>query len=322
MTDINNFFNDDPWANISEPLYPNGQSLYEQDERFYVSMNASEQLVFFVIEPGRYNVENLPTLSGIEISIDKDFDGETRLICALTEPLLKDKFAIVAKEVAYSNTIYEGDQFLEECKNRIISWAEFLKPSRKGLRKSEWYGFWGELFTLTQIISPIIDFSDAVKFWVGPDGKKQDFTFNDSALEIKTTLSADANLIKISSLDQLHRITEKLYLMQLHINYSNDERALSLRDMYERAKILSANDTDTKMKFLHKTSKLYGKASEIQLEQKFNYLGKETYDVNDSFPKLTNENTQSAISAVKYDLNPSSLKSCLVDLDLEDILKP
>lgn len=321
MPDIESFFNDDPWENITSPVYPNGQYLYQKDQRFFVSMDASNQIIFFVREIGKYNIKKLPKLSGIEISIDQDQPDETRLICTLTEPLLRDKFALVAKDVAYTCSTFEGDQFLDECKTRIMSWADFLKPSRKGLTKSEWYGFWGELYTLTQILTPSSNYADAIKFWIGPDGKKQDFTFNNSALEIKTTLSGDANAIKISSLDQLHKVTDFLYLLHLHINYSADPGALSLQDMYEKTLAAIENDTDTKMKFLNKTSKLYGKASEEQLETKFNFIAMESYEVNDNFPKLTGDNTQSAITAAKYDINPSSLKSYLVELDLDEILK-
>ena len=322
MPDIETFFNDDPWENITSPMYPNGKYLYQKDQRFFVSMDQSGQIIFFVREIGKYNIRNLPKLSGIEISIDHDQPDETRLICTLTESLLRDKFGLVAKDVAYTCSSFEGDQLLDECKTRIISWADFLKPSRKGLTKSEWYGFWGELYTLTQIISPSSSLADAIKFWIGPDGKKQDFTFNDSSLEIKTTLSGDANAIKISSLDQLHKVTDNLYLLHLRMNYSNDITAFSLKDMYEKTLSNIENDTDTKMKFLNKTSKLYGKASEEQLETKFNFIAMETYEITDNFPKLTGENTQSAITAVKYDLNPSSLKSFLIDLDLDNILNP
>jgi len=321
MQDIEKFFNDDPWINIGSPIYPNGQRLYQKDERFWVSMDASNRLIFFIRESGKYTIKKLPKLSGLEVSIDYDTSGETRLICTLTEPLLKDKFAIVAKDVAYTTDKFQGDKFLDECKTRIISWADFLKPSRKGLTKSEWYGFWGELFTLTQILLPSSDYANTIKSWIGPDGKKQDFTFNNSALEIKTTLSGDANSIKISSLDQLHRVTDSLYLLHLHINYSNDPGALSLQDMYERTLAAVETDTDTKMKFLNKTSKLYGKASEEQLETKFNFIAMESYGVNDNFPKLTGDNTQSAITAAKYDINPSSLKPYLIELDLDEILK-
>lgn len=322
MSEIEKFFNDDPWQHITSPIYPNGQRLYQKDDRFWVSMDESDRLIFFIREPGKYTIKKMPTLNGLEISVDlESIDGETMLVCALTEPLLKDKFAIVAKDVAYNSSKYKGDIFLEECKTRIISWADFLKPSRKGLTKSEWIGFWGELYMLTQIIKPSINASDALKFWIGPEGKKQDFTFNNSALEIKTTLSGDPNSIKISSLDQLHRITENLFLVHLHINFSNDAIALSLNDMYTSMENSLEDDIDSKTKFLNKASSLYGKASEEQLEEKFNFLGMEVYEIKDGFPSLTNENTMSAITAVKYSLNPSSLKLYLTDLNFEELLR-
>ena len=322
MSDMEKFFRDDPWQNIASPIYPNGQRLYQKDERFWVSMDTSDRLVFFMREPGKYTIKKLPKLNGLEITIDYDsIDGETMLVCTLTEPLLRDKFAIVAKDVAFNSYKFEGDQFLEECKIRILSWADFLKPSRKGLTKAEWIGFWGELYVLSQILTPSMEASDAVKFWIGPDGKKQDFTFNKSALEIKTSISGDPSSIKISSLDQLHKITDRLFLMHLHINYSNDPIALSLQDMFVSMENILEDDMDAKTRFLNKASTLYGKASEEQLETKFNYLGMETYEIRDGFPSLTAENIASAITSVKYSLNPSSLKSYLEEINIEELLE-
>jgi len=50
-------------------------------------------------------------------------------------------------------------------------------------------------------------------------------------------------------------------------------------------------------------------------------LGMETYEIKDGFPSLTGETTASAITAVKYSLNPSSLKSYLTELNFEDLLR-
>ena len=322
MTDnFDSFFNEDPWMNIDSPEYPNGRYLYQKDQRFFVSMNDSSQIMFFVSEIGKYNIKKLPKLSGIEISIDNDHSGQTRLICVLKDELLKDKFALVAKDVAFRCSSFEGDKFLEECKTRIMSWAEFLKPSREGLRKPEWFGFWGELYMLHSVLKPSLDYADSINSWIGVEGKKQDFTFNNSALEIKTTFSGDANMIRISSLDQLHKVTENLYLLHLHINFSNDPSALSLKDMYESIMNEIEGSDQLKTQFANKASKLYGKASDDQRETKFNFLGMEAYSVSDKFPKITSENMASAITAAKYNLNPSSLKPFLVDLNFEEVIK-
>ena len=119
----------------------------------------------------------------------------------------------------------------------------------------------------------------------------------------------------------MHRITENLFLVHLHINLTNDAIALSLNDMYTSMENSLEDDIDAKTKFLNKASSLYGKASEEQLEDKFNFLGMEVYEIKDGFPSLTNENTMSAITAVKYSLNPSSLKSYLTELNFEELLR-
>ena len=78
---------------------------------------------------------------------------------------------------------------------------------------------------------------------------------------------------------------------------------------------------DSKAQFLNKASALYGKASEEQLETKFNFISMEVYEVKDGFPSLTNDNTHSAIISTKYDLNPSSLKSYLTEIDIQELIK-
>ena len=100
---------------------------------------------------------------------------------------------------------------------------------------------------------------------------------------------------------------------------------LTIEDMHEIAHsrndiCLSREYIDAKTKFLNKASTLYGKATEKQLEDKFNYLGMETYEIKDGFPSLTGETIASAITSVKYSLNPSSLKSYLIDINIEELL--
>ena len=92
------FFLDDPWQNMSDPNYPNGSRLYKNSWDFWVSINAEEELVFFVKTDGIFNIKKLPKLRNLSISIDH-FDNETRLVCALTDSTLRDKFSLIAKKL-------------------------------------------------------------------------------------------------------------------------------------------------------------------------------------------------------------------------------
>ena len=89
------------------------------------------------------------------------------------------------------------------------------------------------MYFLLDILQSKFSLYDSVRFWIGPEGKKQDFTLNNMALETKTTLSGDGDAIKISSLEQLTKITDYLYLIHIFLNLSDEETGNSLRKIYE-----------------------------------------------------------------------------------------
>lgn len=321
MTNVDNFFREDPWEGIDGPM--SSRRLYEKDKRFWVTVDNEKRQVFFIREYGSYEIKNLPSLSSLDISVDLSHENETRLICCLTDEDLRDKFAIIAKAIAYKNTDLAGNAFLNSCKNQIISWGEFLKPSRKGLSHAEWIGYWGELYALLFMVHPSFDFHQAVDFWIGPLMKKQDFAIDNTALEIKTSMTGDASHIKISSLDQLHKITENLYLIHLHISQSSDQTGFSLKDLYQKAEKLFENNPSTEIKFIDKTKKLHNKATKEQLEQKFLFIDQEIYNVPDSsdnFPSITSEKIDQGISAVKYSINPAALHDFKIEKTIEELI--
>ena len=320
MAEFKDFFNDDPWANLQGSSYPDGQRLYLKDGRFWVSLNEEEELVFFVEEEGLHDVKKPQELSGLDILITPFENNKTRLVCTLKEKGLKDKFSIIAKDVAYTVSEYRGIDLIIQSKERILSWANFLKPSRKGLTFSEWIGLWGELYTLVNILGSKLTMESAVKFWIGPENKKQDFTMNKIAIETKTTLSGDGSVIKISSLEQLEKITQELYLMHIFCNYTTREDAFSLKKLHQKCLELTANDQVTQLKYLHKVNKLYGKASQEQLETGLEFMSYDLFLVEEEFPKLIPQNVPNSVSKVKYEITSQGLSRFRVDNKLEDIV--
>ena len=193
------FFLDNPWELIAAPCYPEGRRLYLHDERFWVSIDEFHQILFFVQDRGADKIKPLENLAGLQVSLEKLSNGEDRLVCRLTsnEPELVEKFATVAKDIAFHCSEFEGSQLFLKTQDRIKSWANFLKPSRHGLTHSEFVGLFGELYVLAEFIMPDIPAEDAVRSWIGPDDKKQDFTFNHAAIEVKTTVSGDKQTVEL-----------------------------------------------------------------------------------------------------------------------------
>ena len=316
------FFRDNPWELIKNPCYPDGRRLYLHDERFWVSMDENRQILFFVQDKGGDKIKPLENLAGLNVAIEKVGNVEHRLVCRLTspEPELVEKFSTVAKDIAFYCSGYKGSQLFLKAQERIKSWANFLKPSRAGLTHSEFVGLLGELYVLSEHLMPVLPAIDSVRAWIGPEGKKQDFTFNDSAIEVKTTLSGDRQVVRISSLDQLDRVTSELYLLRVVAAPSGGDTGFSLGTLYEQCLVTVGQDVVAEGLFLQKASALYGKASESQIRDHFVVNNVSIFNVDKSFPKLTRSDVDLAIKNVKYDIAVGALADFKVAIDVGEIV--
>jgi hypothetical protein len=316
-------FNDDPWESLAEGCYPSGRRLYLNDERFWVSIDALGKVMFFIHEVGEINVKALEGLASIEVKVDHDFLGATRLCCSLTnlDGELRTKFSIVAKDIAYNCSEYSGHELLHKVQARIKSWADFLKPQRCGLSEAEYIGLWGELYTLSEFFLNQHAPSDSLRFWVGPEGKKQDFTLNKIAVEVKTSFSSEARKITISSLEQLDIITDQLYLLHIIANPSESKFGHSLKDLYENCLSIISEDLLLEIIFIRKIFDLYGKASEKQLHSKNTLIARTLYEITDLFPCLRYKDVPSSIAGLRYDLLVSAISEYKSKKPIEEVIK-
>lgn len=317
------FFNDDPWDSLSGTCYPEGRRLYLNDERFWVSIDDAGRVMFFVHEEGDANIKVLENLASLDIKIDYSFVGATRLCCTLNDldDDLKHKFSIVSKDIAYSCSKFSGNELLSKVQLRIKSWANFLKPARTGLSDSEYIGFWGELYVVSQYLMKLHFPKDAVRFWVGPLGKKQDITLNSCAIEIKTSMSGDARTITISSIDQLEKVTPSLFLLHLVGSPSSDGNGLSLKELYESCIERVQYDMEIETLFLNKVSQLYGKASNEQLNNSISIISETMFTIRDDFPSLTRRNLPIAVAKVNYEILISEVKNFESQESIEEVVQ-
>jgi len=320
-SDLASFFQDNPWAVIEEPCYPEGRRLYLQDERFWVSIDKNHRLLFFVQDRGGESVKPLQNIAGLDVSIDSMGNGEYRLVCTLTDldPELSDKFATVAKDIAFHCSEFAGKRLFRKAQERIKSWANFLKPSRSGLSKGEFVGFFGELYAISDQLFDVFSESNVINGWIGPDGKRQDFSLGDLAIEIKTSLSGDQRAVTISSLDQLDRVTERLLLLRVVAAPAAEGEGVSLGQLYEGIKERIKGDLDAENKFLNKASPFYGKATEQQINEKYQIIDVSIYDVQDGFPKLTRKDVCTEILEAKYSISVNAIEKFRIASDLTEV---
>ncbi|MDA7861485.1 PD-(D/E)XK motif protein [bacterium] len=323
MTDSTlDFFRDDPWDQIQSPCYPQGRRLYLNDERFWVSMDEHRQLLFFAQEQGGFDIKPLENLAGLNVTIEKLSGNNQRLVCRLisNDRGLEEKFSTVAKDIAHHCSPFKGRQLFLKIQQRIKSWAEFLKPSHTGLTNSEFLGFFGELYVLSQHLIPAVQSPNAVEAWIGPDNKKQDFTFNSIAFEVKTTLSGNKQAIKISSLDQLDVTTGKLFLVRVVASPAGSGIGFSLNELHESCLQALTNDIVAEAQFLQKASKLFNKATKSQLEDRYVVNNPSIFEVVEEFPKLTSRSVGLAILKANYEISLSALSDFEMEENIGEII--
>lgn len=316
------FFLDNPWKYIKSPCYPDARRLYLSDERFWVSMDDTNQILFFVQDKGADKVKPLENLNGLDVSIEPYSGGEYRLICRLTsdDQELVDKFSTVAKDIAFHCSDYSGIQLFLKTQERIKSWANFLKPSRTGLSPSEFVGLFGELYMLAEHFMSVVSPEEAVRAWIGPEGKKQDFTFNNVAVEVKTSLSGDNQAIKISSLDQLDRITNKLYLARIVMSPSGNTEGINLNSLYETCLQAVKHNISAESLFLQRVSPLYSKANDSQINDFYSIVNSTVFDVVDEFPRLTRSNVDLAITNSSYEISMGALSEFIISDEIGSLI--
>lgn len=315
------FFKDNPWEGIDVGSYPSSaRRLYKEDARFWVSINAEGNFLFFVEENGSFDFDIVNRLDCLSIQLDQ-ISNKTRLVCTLLDAEMFDKFRTIAKDVAAYSSEYGGLNLFRSVIARIYSWSEFLKPSRSGLGFRELIGFWGELFIFHSHFVEGFGFEDALKAWIGPENKKQDFTFGDYAFEIKTSIVGDNNDLKISSIEQLQKVTNSLYLITLRINESLGLSGLTVADLVDKCIALIDEDDALKSEFLHKITEKYGKANDAELARKFIDISITAYEVTDDFPRIVPENLpHEQILKAKYTIDGNSLEKYKASKTLREIV--
>lgn len=310
MMSETNFFRDDPWEGIDAGAYPAGKRLYLKDERFWVSKNQYNELIFFIQDKCFELIPKILKLPSLELKIEPYTNNEKRLTCTYKETSKdnKEKFAIVIKSVAFETDKHNGLNLFNAIQKELHSWSSFLKIHDNSLSRSELIGLWGELYVLSNLLMKSHKLKDVINYWTGPEGGKKDFTLNKIALEVKTTTTSDPNEIKINSLDQLDITSEKLFLIHLQINNSDQVKGESLTYFHELIQSKLKQDFNSLTLYLKKIGTFINRASNIQKEESFLCSKTEMYSINNEFPRLIKNNVPNEVMEASYFLSISKIQ--------------
>ncbi len=143
-----------------------------------------------------------PRCKGLE-PLAVSVGGSAHFGVALKEPRFADVFTALAADLVRrvadaGNTADQTRTFL----GQLARWQKFLSATFDGLSAEAQRGLWGELHFLREHLLQNIGIA-AVYSWKGGERAHQDFQFERSALEVKTTLAKQPQVVRITSERQL-----------------------------------------------------------------------------------------------------------------------
>ena len=82
------------------------------------------------------------------------------------------------------------------------------------------------------------------------------------------------------------------------------------------------DDLESKIEFERKVDKFMSRASETQLNKKFNFVDMKIFEITDGFPKITREEIgNNAIVKVNYSIESNQLNEFIVEESIQDIVR-
>ena len=122
---------------------------------------------------------------------------------ALKDNIFSDVFTSLAEDLL--RRVSEASTESDQCNaflGQLARWQRFLSVTQLGLTEEQQRGLWGELVFLRDHLLPVFG-THSVFGWKGPELAHQDFQFPWGAIEVKTTLTHQPQVVRISSERQL-----------------------------------------------------------------------------------------------------------------------
>ena len=236
------------------------------------------------------------------------YDDHKELTILLTDNDLEEIFTSFIENIADEITDCKSTvEALPKIANVILRWKKlFDKAGFAGLEKEQQKGLFGELSLIRELLLENKPATSVLGAWTGPDYKDQDFDFGDKRIEIKLT-SLKYPSAKITNERQLSTPPNvKLYL-NIFVVEEVKKNGTNLPGLVEEIESLIVSDIFAKEIFKSKIG-LSGYSHddrEFYLQEYF-LREKRIYEVDDNFPKITDEMLTTGIYNVSYRIELSA----------------
>jgi hypothetical protein len=208
--------------------------------------------------------------------------------------------------------------------HRLRRWQEFLKKKRLDIMSEEKIkGLIGELLFLRKYLIPRFGCTDAVKFWLGPEGAPQDFSINENAVEVKCQLGGTRANVKISSADQLTTQLPKLYLFVVTLGKTTKDNnsAVNLPSLISEILYYLEQESSQSLNRFQDLLLEAGYAySQKYYEYNYLLLEEHVYLVTDGFPRICPNDLVDGILSLSYNIGLTECIPFEIDISNWELL--
>lgn len=252
-----------------------------------------------------------PTSSGFEVRrMLFPEDEKIALQLVLTNNRYKDIFTALVQDIAENIAFIPVEtDAVQMLANRLRRWQIFLeKHDLEGLSEEIQHGLYGELWLLRQVVIPRFGLN-SLRYWLGPEGANQDFSFEGCAVEVKTTVSQNPQKLSISNENQLDETRlNKLFLMHLSLDVrSNGE---TLPEIVESLRAILGKDSSSRELFekrLFQIGYLDIHAPKYS-ETSYKHRTSGYFKIEQDFPRIVPADLKQGIVQVRYSIEISACR--------------
>ena len=288
--------------------YTGGYLLVSGDHplSFHIGYRSDEQKSFVVLNTGM--LDHIVSSKAITAECIETAENTYALRFSLNYPSLDEIFIKLCWDLIDSSK--NAEKPVQKILDQYSKWLRLLQQAGKGIMSSSLQkGLIGELLYFNDMLA-VETTQQVLNAWVGPEGSDQDYIFDKYWAEVKA-VSASANIVEISSLQQLDRSDLGfLEVFFLDKTTSKGAQTISLPEIIKgiREKITDAHELD---EYNCKLTK-YGycdKDAEKYQESRYRYAEKRCYRVDGLFPRLTRANIPVSVVSAQYGLSLSAIEA-------------
>lgn len=245
--------------------------------------------------------ERIPNFKGIATGEDP---RHHLMIVALQDPAMRDAFLKVCIDIIDTLQTVPADRQRHATILRMERWAHFFQGKRTGLNEDAQKGLIAELVCLRRVAMKLYTPKEALRSWTGPQRAVHDFSFGQSAIEVKSNRGAATPNVTISSVSQLSvNDDERLFLYVVEVNQAvSQSDGCTLAHHVSQMRSLFESPLDTLTFDL--------RLAQLGYDETDDYTGTfwsvgdiRQFTVSDDFPRIDGASLNPAISGVTYKVN-------------------